>query len=134
MPAQTRRVDLTGQKKLMKVLTTLASLAPQIVGAALYREGGAIMTKSKKLCPVDLGNLRATGDVAPPEEHGGHVTVTLGYGGPAAKYAVAQHERLDFKHTVGQAKYLEDPMLEAAQGMDARIGVSIKKGIEDAAR
>lgn len=134
MPAQTRIVDLTGQKQLMKVLTALVAQAPQIVGAALYREGEAIMTESKKLCPVDLGNLRSTGHVTPPEEHGGHVTVTLGYGGPAAKYAVAQHERLDFKHTVGQAKYLEEPMLAASQGLDARIAQSIKKGIEDAAR
>ena len=92
------------------------------------------MTESKKQCPVDVGTLRSTGHVQGPETSGGHVVVTLGYGGPAAPYAIVQHERLDFHHTVGKAKFLEVPMLEAVNGMEARLGAAIKKGIEDAAR
>lgn len=34
------------------------------------------------------------------------VVVAVGY---ATAYALVQHERLDFSHTVGQAKYLEEP-------------------------
>jgi hypothetical protein len=102
----------------------------QAAKAALYQEGEAIMTESKRQCPVDLGNLRATGHVSQPEMQQGHITVTLAYGGPSATYAIVQHERLDFRHTVGKAKYLEDPMLAAVNGMEARLRARIKRGLE----
>lgn len=34
-------------------------------------------------------------------------TTSMGYSAP---YALVQHERLDFQHRVGQAKYLEQPI------------------------
>lgn len=134
MPAQTRILDFSGLQDLLRKLATLGAKAEMIAGAAIYQEGEAIMAKSKLQCPVDLGSLRATGVVSNPENHSGHVTVTLGYGGPAVKYAIVQHESLEFHHTVGKAKFLEDPMLEAVNGMEARLGARIAKGIEDAAR
>lgn len=134
MPAQTRILDFQGQAKLIQTLKTLGARAQTIVGAALLQEAEKIMTESKRQCPVDLGNLRDTGHVTEPEVSGGHVSVTLGYGGPAAPYAIVQHERLDFQHKVGKAKFLEDPLLEAANGLETRLAQSIKRGIEDAAR
>ncbi len=52
--------------------------------------------------PRDEGILAGTGKVTGPS--GG--VVTLRFGGPAAPYAVVQHENLDFRHTVGEARYL----------------------------
>jgi hypothetical protein len=104
----------------------------QAAKAALYQEGEAIMTESKRQCPVDLGNLRATGHVSQPEMQQGHITVTLAYGGPSATYAIVQHERLDFRHTVGGPKYLERPTLEAVNGMEQRLRKAIEKGIKNA--
>lgn len=134
MPAQTRIIDLSGLQGLLRKLATLGAKAETIAGAAIYQEAEAIMTESKKQCPVDFGNLKNTGNVSPPENHSGHISVTLGYGGPSVKYAVVQHESLEFHHTVGKAKFLEDPMLEAVNGMEARLGVRIQKGIEDAVK
>jgi hypothetical protein len=57
--------------------------------------------------PVDTGALRSTGRV-----EGGLsgpailARVTLDFGGPAAPYALIQHERLDYHHPVGEARYL----------------------------
>jgi len=51
--------------------------------------------------PVDEGTLRGTGRVTNVE--GG---VVLSFGGPAAPYALDQHERLEYRHTVGEARYL----------------------------
>jgi hypothetical protein len=58
---------------------------------------------------------------------GDDVSVTLSYGGPASDYAVVQHERLDYKHSVGGPKYLERPLLEAASGMGERIAKKIRE-------
>jgi len=134
MPAQSQILNLSGLQGLMKKLAALGAKAETIAGAAIYQEAERIMAKSKHETPVDLGNLRATGVVSEPEIRGNHVVVTLGFGGPAAPYAIVQHERLDFVHKVGKAKFLEGPTLEAVAGMEARLGNRIKKGIEDAAK
>ena len=94
-------------------LSKIARRYPERVGQALFREGEAIMLISKRdFVPVDTGNLRATGAVEPVEFDGDVIRVRLVYGGPAALYAFIQHERLDYFHAVGQAKYLERPLLD----------------------
>lgn len=91
----------------------------QKLAAALYRRGEAVMTRSKEeFVPVDTGTLKASGMVRPPVWEGTNVvSVELVYGGPAAPYAVVQHETPTYRHRVGQWKYLETPLLEAAPSM-----------------
>ena len=119
-------VTWTGVDNAVRMLRTLRQATPRMVGGALYREGERIMTVSKTLVPVDTGVLRASGHVKQPEYGSGRVTVVLGYGGAAAAYARVQHERTDFHHTVGQAKYLEQPVLEAAAGFANRIAAGVR--------
>jgi hypothetical protein len=76
---------------------------------------GVILPESMDECPVDTGTLRASapavsGAVITPTD----CTVILGYGGAASAYARRQHEDLSFKHTVGKAKFLEDPIMRNA--------------------
>ncbi len=62
--------------------------------------------ESKQECPVDLGNLK----------NSGYTEVFNGPNGPAgavgytAVYALRQHEEVTWNHTVGKAKFLEDPL------------------------
>lgn len=70
--------------------------------------GEEIMTDVKasrpgKGVPRDLGTLASTGEVTGPNRKD---EVRLAFGGPAAPYAVVQHERLDFAHDLGEARYL----------------------------
>lgn len=126
------RLVWTGEKRLERVLQDLPRIAATELAKALFREAEQIMTRSQRdFVPVDLGVLRASGHVAPPDIRGDRVTVELGYGGAASAYALVQHERLDFHHDVGQAKYLEQPVLEAAAGLGGRIArrVDLKPGI-----
>jgi len=88
------------------------------------------MAESKHQVPVDTGVLRSTGHVQLPKEEAGRVSVTLGYGGPAAPYALRQHEELSYRHTVGKAKYLSDPAEAAVAGMDRRIAKVIEQHVE----
>ena len=118
-------------QSVLKNLQRLASDVPQLVGAAMFVEAEIEMTEAKKLTPVDLGNLRDTGHVQPPEYSGNEISVTMGFGGPAAPYALVQHERLDYFHEVGQAKFLEQPLMEAAPFLAARIAkrVNLAKAV-----
>jgi hypothetical protein len=118
---------LTGQGQLKAALQAEGKNALRALGGGLYREGEEVMADSKdKYVPVDVGVLRASGFVDLPEYEGTRVTVQIGYGGEAEPYAMEQHERLDFQHTVGEAKYLERPMLEAANGFEARLAADIR--------
>ncbi len=108
-----------------------ARLKKSVVGAAkelaggLLVEGNSIMTAAKKLTPVDLGPLRASGHVQPAVIRKTSASVVLGFGGAASDYALVQHERTDYHHTVGQAKFLEQPANAAKKGFGQRIARNI---------
>lgn len=131
-------ITLDGWSGLQDALARFNGDALAAAEGALYRVAEEIMTAAKKLTPVDTGNLRASGHVLKPEVQGSSITVTLGFGGPAGSgegqnkdvgYAVPVHERLDLNHPVGQAKYLEQPMLEAARDLEARLRDQIMIGL-----
>lgn len=134
---------IRGVDEMVKKLQRVAKEMPDRVGAALYQEGQIEMTESKRRCPVSPtaaqframgrtppknhapGTLRASGRVSLPEKNGKITSVTLSYGGAAADYAVVQHERLDFFHTTGQAKYLESVLNESRSHMAARLAARL---------
>jgi hypothetical protein len=93
-----------------------------VAGEALYQFFEEVMAQAKdSFVPVDEGVLRGSGYVLPPVIEGDTVSVTGGFGGPAGAYARAQHERLDYHHTVGQAKYLEAPLQEALPQLSGKL-------------
>ncbi len=57
--------------------------------------------------PVKEGTLRSTGMVSGGLEPNQRVhRVEISFGGPAAPYALMQHERMRYRHPVGEARYL----------------------------
>lgn len=101
----------------------------------------AIMTKSKELVPVDTSALKNSGVVMDPEVGSGKVTVTLGYGGPAAPYAIPVHEippppaeSVGGRSAVHQPpttwKYLELPVLQAAASLEKQLGTALREELE----
>lgn len=75
----------------------LAALTPAIVKGLEHIRG-----ESVKLVPVETGHLAGSAGVTAEGLEG-----QLKYPGP---YARNQHYSLDFRHTHGQALYLEQPM------------------------
>lgn len=129
MSALEFRID--GLEELATRLEALASADEPIrdLSGKLFRAGEKIMAVSKRLVPVDTGALRASGFVELPEIQGDRVSVTLAYGGPAADYAVPVHENLQARHTVGQAKYLEEPFLAAREGVLDELREALRAAI-----
>ena len=115
------RIRIEGLDKLQTKLKAAGKTAAKDLAGPLKLEAELIMTKSKQLAPVDLGTLRASGVVHSPDIGAKKVVVELGYGGAASAYALVQHERTDFSHTVGQAKFLEQPVKEAKKGFGNRV-------------
>lgn len=118
--------ELKGTDKVQaKIVAALQSMSGK-AEAALYQEAERIMTEAKKRTPVEFGTLKNSGHVQPPEREANSVSVTMGFGGSAEDYAIVQHEDLSFHHNVGEAKFLENPIREAAPHLLERIASRIK--------
>lgn len=122
-------VSFSGNADVLRRLKQVRDRMPKAVAAALYQEAQVEMTESKKRCPVDTGNLRASGHVCQPEIMGGRISVDLVYGGPAAPYALIVHENMDPNvhwNAAGTGpKYLESVLMESAPHMVNRVAARL---------
>lgn len=124
-------VELRGLDGALNRLREIAEKAPEAVAAGLFMEANNIMTDAKGRVPVDQGVLRASGYVAPPQMEGGSPVVELGFGGPAASYAVKQHEDTSLRHPGGgEAKFLERAADAARPGIADRVGAFARRILE----
>lgn len=122
-------IKLTGLNKLLKKFQRRPDEIQKLTAAAINIEAEIIMAKAKVLTPVDLGTLRSTGFVKPPKFRRSKISISLGFGGPAAEYALFVHEDLTANHVVGQAKFLEEPFKQSLSGMSTRIAKRVENGL-----
>jgi hypothetical protein len=103
---------ITGQEKVMENIRRLGKAYPKAMAAAVYKLGVVIVAGAVRRCPVEFGVLRSSAYVSPPQGEGIKANVEVGFG---TKYAVPQHERLDYRHPRGgEAKYLEKSVHQVA--------------------
>jgi hypothetical protein len=110
------------QVKLMKAIEKIENVSHK----ALIMVGQDLLAKALMECPLDTGDLRRSGyvkyqgkvivkgsDSGTTQSIGYTITlrskyeVEVGFDSP---YAIKQHENLEFRHLIGKAKYLEDPL------------------------
>lgn len=121
-------------KNIKKFNKKLNKIQQRMMGTVLekhlFQEGEGIMAQSKEMVPVNVGTLRSSGHVQLPKRTVNQVSVTMGYGGPAAGYAVKVHEDMQAFHKVGGAKYLSLPFNQAIRGFAKRLAVRLKKEVK----
>jgi hypothetical protein len=83
-------------------------------------------TEMVRRTPKEFGTLRNTVMVQPPEWNGNTISCSVVAGGPSAPYAIVQHENLQYRHTEGQAKYIESVILESRSSIGAEVGALVK--------
>ncbi len=145
------RFDAAFSRAATVRLAALARQAPEAFGAALYQEANSVLADAIPITPVEFGALRRSGHVAPPVLAGPRVSVTLGFGGAAAPYAVYVHETPPPSggHWAGphykgalmiptrtarhapptQWKFLETPLKEHLRGMARRLAATVREGL-----
>ena len=116
-----------GLDAVLKNIVAYGEAAIKAQGTALFQEAEVIKGKAKDKAniPYKWGNLRDSGHVTLPKLAGSRMFVTLGFGGPAAPYALRQHEEHKTK-----SKYLERPFDEAQAGMDKRLAERMQKTLD----
>jgi hypothetical protein len=127
------RLDLFGDKELVSALQAGKEQTPRAIAQAIYEEANLIFARSQVLVPVDTGVLRGSGGVSSPQMGTQGYFVDIYYGGPAAPYALYVHEIIgNYHNPPTQAKYLEQPVMEAMstiqENIKGRIIDIIEKG------
>ncbi len=122
-------ITVTGTAQLRRALLEAGALAPPALAAAGVIEMEKVMAEAKSQTPVDTGVLRDSGNVLPPSISPGSVEITAGFGGAASDYAIVQHERLDYSHPSGNAKFLEAPFLAAAPQMVVGLAAGVRAAL-----
>lgn len=134
--------ELTGAAEWKAKLRAMGPAAFAAMVASAHRSFEEVMTISKEeYVPVDQGTLRSTGYVEPPAVAGTSATITMGFGGPAAPYALAVHENpragktggvspsgKPYEHwaRTGGWKYLETPLKESTEKIAANIRADVE--------
>lgn len=97
-----------------------------IVGRIRAAAPGAVLLgaeylkgEAQRRTPVESGDLRGSADARPA----GAMRAEVYYPGPYARY---QHFGLDFRHEEGQALYLEEPTVSAADGVVRVVGLGLR--------
>jgi len=105
-------VTLIGQKELLARLSVYNEKMTKEVARALKDSGDEIVRVALPLTPLDTGELRARSFNDGPLEFNGSYHQVVGYErhdrNYVDQYAVKVHEDLTARHSVGQAKYLEE--------------------------
>lgn len=91
-------------RKIGRLSRTLKRAAPsglRIIGEEILTDVKA--SRPGHGVPVDTGALRASGRATGPRSDD---SVLLSFGDAATRYALKQHEELDYNHEIGEARYL----------------------------
>jgi hypothetical protein len=117
---------IQGEAQLQAALIEAGASAIPALAAAGLEEMEMVMSEAKEVTPVDLGTLRDSGHVLPPDTSPTGVEIVAGFGGAASDYAIVQHERLDYSHATGGAKFLERPFLARVATMPLTLAAGVR--------
>lgn len=124
-----------------KRLASLMAKAPQAIAGALYQQANEIIADSvTNYVPFDTGTLAGSAKVQMPVVSPSEISVTFGFGGNAAPYAIAVHENPRSGKTGGKSpsgkpyphwarrgewKYLESPLKLRAPNVANELRVAL---------
>ena len=118
-------LKFTGFKELKRNLKGATRKYRSATLAAVYEEAQGTMDMSQRQVPIDTGELKDSAFVTKPTLS--NPIVVMGY---SADHAVPVHERLEVRHPIGKAKFLEDPANKRESGAVRRIARATKRNFE----
>jgi len=136
-------IKLEGITDVKRILKTASPEIVMSVNQELHKIATEIKSESMALVPFDQGILRGSATLKIESSRGGSLIkkFTVAYGGPAAPYALAQHENLRYFHPskakggldtgvpgeTRAAKYLEWPAKRKQITLVPRVIKAIKR-------
>jgi len=141
----TSGIHFEGLDDLEKRLATADSRVMLEVKKQLFADATEVLNQSRALAPFDTGALAGSGSL----HMGGSLknpVAEITYGGPAAPYALVQHENVDFYHPSRKrggtsapstspnskergAKYLTRPLFRLWPKIQKNLAEALEKGM-----
>lgn len=114
-------LEIEGIEAMKVTLQKVTERGMNAAKAAVYLEANNVMAEALPLTPKDYGALRSSGYVTMPEDT---PVVEMGFGGPAADYAVVMHEDPKMNYTTAGTgtKYLEHAIDRRRAGFEQNLG------------
>ena len=109
--------------QLMRAYDNVGNIVRKEMKDALNKSGAVVENTAKRKTPVDQGHLRRSIQKG-KKARAGDRQVSVGSN---VKYALSQHENLHFRHTVGEAKFLD----KALKQNESRINRFFKEMINN---
>jgi hypothetical protein len=115
------KIQIEGLDKLHEVLKGIQIQAKEAVVTEFAWIVLDLEGEAKRRAPKDTGDLRGSGYSEVVGMEG-----TVGFTAP---YALRQHEHVEFRHTDGEAKFLETPFKEKQKMYIKAVGDAVKRQI-----
>lgn len=114
--------EFEGMDTLTGILHNLSPRVTPYLVEMMTEASYEVFNISQEQVPVRYGVLKGSGHVEDPVVGENGVEILIGYGGPAAQYALFVHENLTAEHAPPtKAKFLEDPMNDVLDRLIARL-------------
>jgi len=148
--------EVTGIEKVQAGFNAALERIGFVTEKAMHDIALDLQGKAQRLAPKETGHLRESAYTKFEGEGTNKISATVGFnatvesraagkskkkrmaklkeivesGAEAVSYAIIQHERTDFHHTDGQAKFLETPFKENRDKYIKWVEKDIRKGIK----
>lgn len=120
--------ELEGDEEMMDKTRRLFPIYQDAAGKGAQTWADDVMNSSKReYVPVDTGALKASGYSEDATTTDVSITLELGY---SQNYAAPVHENMAARHEVGQAKYLEIPLIIKSGELLPRIAQAMDRAAE----
>jgi len=134
--------DILGVSDVLKSVQDKTDKVNAEIQKKLTSAAGELIARSTRLTPIETGELRARTFIDKPQLEDGAWLVNCGYEknsmaypktgeGTGNEYAVYVHERMDLKHKVGQAKFLETAFKDFEDEMLEYLRPAAEEGFEE---
>lgn len=120
----------TNIRQLEKEFTKKVNDIKTASSEGLLDAGKCLLDLSQPLVPVDTGRLKDSGRVVSEDKDTIYVTYEAFNPENGYEYAPIQHEALDFHHNIGQAKYLEEPLMTNVDLLIEITAIKIREGVD----
>jgi hypothetical protein len=119
-------IKVDGLEELEALLQRAGDRSTEVLTMALVQEMQLVFRESQKLVPVGkTGNLKSSGRQKAPVIKGETVSITLGYGGAARKYAAVVHQwprtGINWTKSGTQSHFLSDPLTKRMPDIEQNI-------------
>lgn len=112
---------LKGITEVLSNLRKLHDYSPKEIGRSLMEETQVEVKECQRRSPVLSGTMRDEIHAEGPKMDGKEITAIITTGQKSIDYALQQHEDTELIHAVGEAKFIEGPIMESAPHMAARV-------------